>query len=160
MRRSFVVMCAAALLGAAASVQAADRQGAAVKALKETEAQWNKDFAAKDAEKLAAHYTNDAVLIAPGAPPASGIDAIRAALREMVADPELSLKFEASRVEVAKSGDMAYTQGAYTMTMTDPASKKTVNDKGGYVTIYRKQADGSWKAVADIASSSNPPAAK
>lgn len=76
----------------------------------------------------------------------------------MLADPALSLKFHATRVEIAKSGDMAFTQGSYSMTMTDPASKKSMTDKGSYVTIYKKQADGSWKAVSDIATSENPPA--
>jgi ketosteroid isomerase-like protein len=75
----------------------------------------------------------------------------------MVADPALSLKFQASHVEVAKSGDVAFTRGSYTMTMTDPNSKQVVNDRGSYVTTYRKQADGSWKAVSDIATSEVPP---
>ena len=61
-------------------------------------------------------------------------------------------------VQVSKSGDLAFTQGAYQMTMTDPASKQTIHDHGSYVTTYAKQADGSWKAVADIASSETPPA--
>jgi ketosteroid isomerase-like protein len=71
----------------------------------------------------------------------------------------MTLKFQAARVEVAKSGDQAYTQGSYAMTMTDPASKQVVNDHGSYVTTYRKQADGTWKAVADIATSDVPPPA-
>jgi ketosteroid isomerase-like protein len=78
-------------------------------------------------------------------------------LNDMVGDTALSLSFEATRIEVAKSGDVAYTQGAYTMTMTDSATKKPITDKGSYVTVYKKQADGSWKAVSDIASSGTPP---
>ena len=62
-------------------------------------------------------------------------------------------------MEVAKAGDVAYTQGSYTMTMTDPNSKQVINDHGSYVTTYRKQPDGSWKAVADIATSEVPPPA-
>jgi ketosteroid isomerase-like protein len=89
--------------------------------------------------------------------PLAGKEAIRSALKQMAADPALSLKFEATRVEVASAGDSAYTQGSYTLTVTDSATKKPVNDKGSYVTVYKKQADGSWKAVSDIASSSTPP---
>jgi ketosteroid isomerase-like protein len=58
---------------------------------------------------------------------------------------------------VAKSGDVAYTQGSYTMVMTDPQTKQVINDHGSYVTTYRKQPDGTWKAVADIATSEVPP---
>jgi ketosteroid isomerase-like protein len=57
---------------------------------------------------------------------------------------------------VAGSGDLAYSRGTYTMTMTDPKTKKPVTDHGSYVTDYRKQPDGSWKAVADIVTSEVP----
>jgi uncharacterized protein (TIGR02246 family) len=132
----------------------------AAQGIRDNEAQWNRDFAAKDVDKLVAHYAEDAVLMSPGMRPASGRDAIRAALKEMVGDSSLSLKFHADKVEVAKSGDMGYSQGTYEMTMTDPGSKKPVNDKGAYVTVYRKASDGSWKAVSDIASSATMPAFK
>jgi ketosteroid isomerase-like protein len=77
----------------------------------------------------------------------------------LLTDPALSLKFQASKVEVAKSGDVAYTLGSYTMAMTDPQTKHVGNDHGSYVTTYRKQADGTWKAVADITTSEVPPPA-
>jgi uncharacterized protein (TIGR02246 family) len=126
-----------------------------VRAVKDNEVQWNKDFEAKDVDKLVAHYTSDATLMAPGVPPSNGAEAIRGMLKQMVGDNSLSLKFQETRVDVAKSGDFAYSQGSYTMTMTDPATKKPVNDAGSYVTIYKK-VDGAWKAVSDIASSSTP----
>jgi uncharacterized protein (TIGR02246 family) len=136
-----------------------DTHDADVKALKDNEAQWNQDFVAKDADKLVAHYADNAVLMGPGMPASSGKDQIRKVLAQMISDPAMTLKFQAARVEVAKSGDQAYTQGSYAMTMTDPASKQVVNDHGSYVTTYRKQADGTWKAVADIATSDVPPPA-
>jgi uncharacterized protein (TIGR02246 family) len=134
-----------------------DTRQADVQVLKDNEAQWNQDYVSKDVDKLVAHYADDAVLMAPGMPPSSGKDAIRKVLQEMMADPALSLKFQASKVEVARSGDLGYTQGSYTLTMTDPNTKQVINDHGSYVTTYRKQADGSWKAVADIATSEVPP---
>lgn len=158
MKRIAVILVAAllALLMTACNQSAADTREADMKAIKDNEAQWSQDFASKDPEKLAAHYADDAVLMGPGMPASSGKDAIRKTLKEMVSDPALSIKFQPSKVEVGKAGDLAYTQGSYTMTMTDPHSKQVVNDHGSYVTIYRKQADGSWKAVADIATSETP----
>jgi len=153
-------LCGAALaLVLTGCAQSAADTTADVKALRDNEAQWNQDFAAKDAEKLVAHYADNAVLMSPGMPASAGKEAIRKTLTAMVTDPALSLKFQAARVEVAKTGDMAYTQGSYTLTMTDPASKQVMNDHGSYVTTYSKQADGSWKAVADIATSEVPPPA-
>jgi uncharacterized protein (TIGR02246 family) len=146
------------LLLSGCSESAPDARAADAKAIKDLETQWNQDFAAKDAEKLAAHYADDGILMQPGMPAISTKVAIRRALIDMVADPALALKFEATRVEVAKSGDLAFTQGSYALTMTDPRSKQVVNDRGSYVTTYRKQADKSWKAVADIVTSEVPPA--
>jgi uncharacterized protein (TIGR02246 family) len=128
-----------------------------VKAISDVETQWNKDWAAKDVEKIAANYADDAVLMTPGVDPMHGKDAIHNGLKQMVSDSALSLSFQAARVDVAKSGDMGYTQGSYKMTMTDPATHKVINDHGSYVTTYQKRADGSWKAVADIATSEVPP---
>jgi hypothetical protein len=45
------------------------------------------------------------------------------------------------------------------MAMTDPQTRQVINDHGSYVTTYRKQPDGTWKAVADIATSEVPPPA-
>jgi len=149
----------AALLLAACSQTPPDTREADIKAIKDIEAQWNKDFAAKDADKLVAHYADNAVLMNPGMPAASGKDAIRKVFVPMVADPALSLQFTASMVEVAKSGDLGWTQGSYTMTMTDPNSKAVVHDHGSYVTTWAKQTGGDWKAVADIAASDVPAAA-
>ena len=173
MKRCFAALCGAGLLALLTSCAAppqADTHDADVKAIKDTEVQWNKDFEAKDVDKLVAHYTDDAVLMGPGSPSASGKDAIRDVLKGMVyaqeeckISPAFTLKFEASRIDTSKSGEFGFTQGAYSTTMTDPGSKKVMNDKGSYVTVYKKQADGSWKAVDDIATSEvlgAPPPAK
>ena len=127
-----------------------------VQAIRDIEAQWNRDYQVKDIDKLLAHYDTDATLMTPGAPPVKGVDGIRSAMRELANDPALSLKFQASRIEVAKSGDLAYSEGTYVLTVTNPATKKPVTDHGTYVTVYRKQSEGTWKAVSDIASSGPP----
>jgi uncharacterized protein (TIGR02246 family) len=159
--KPFATLCAITtmVLTMTACNQTAGNHDADVKAIQDNEAQWNQDYAAKDNDKIVAHYADDAILMVSGTPSSSGKDAIRTALEEMVADPALSLKFRATKVEVAKSGDVAYTQGTYIMTVTDPKTKQVINDHGSYVTTYRKQPDGTWKAVADIATSEVPPPA-
>ena len=163
--KAIATLCGATLIAMslAACNQAAppapDTHDADVKAISDTDAQWSKDYAAKDADKIAAYYADDAVLMVPGMAATNGKDAIRNALKPMMADPAMSLTFQATKVEVAKSGDLAYTQGSYQLTVTDPTTHKPIQDHGSYVTTYRKQADGSWKAVADIATSAVPPPA-
>jgi uncharacterized protein (TIGR02246 family) len=133
-----------------------DTHDADVQSLKATDAAWSKAMAAKDFEKSMSYYADDASLLMANAPAINGKDAIRAAFKPMFDDPNFALTFQGSRIEVAKSGDLGYTQGAYTLTITEPRTKKPVTDKGKYLTAYKKQADGTWKGVADMVSSDLP----
>ena len=127
-----------------------DTRAAEGKAIQDLEAQNMKDWAAKDVDKIAAFYAADANVYLPNAPLLSGASAIKAALKDFVADPKFTVANQSLKVEVAKSGDVGYTRGAYTTTSTDSKTKKVMVEKGKYVTVFKKQADGSWKAAEDI----------
>jgi len=157
MARIMTIGWAAALIIMAAGCSHAVDTRADAQAIQDIEKQWNQGFGTKSADKLADYYADDAVLMAPGRAPSVGRESIRAALKEMVADPAVALKFTAAKIDVSQSGDLGYTRGAYVMTITDPVTKRVVSDHGSYVTTYRKDADGKWKAVADIASSEAQP---
>ena len=60
-----------------APAPAPDTHDADVKAIGDIEEQMVKDWAAKDADKLAAHYADDAVLMTPGGEPVHGKEAVR-----------------------------------------------------------------------------------
>ena len=128
------------------------------RALRDDETQWNADYKARDAAKLVAHYAPDGALITPGNPVMSGTDALNKGLKALVSDPALDMHFSADKVGVSESGDLAYARGPFTLTVTDGTTGKPVTLIGTYLTIYRKQADGSWKAVEEIATPT-PPAA-
>ncbi|MEO8547307.1 MAG: DUF4440 domain-containing protein [Sphingomicrobium sp.] len=140
-----------------------ERHGADTAAIEQQirafETQWQADYAARNADALAGNYANDAALIDPGAALATDAAARRAVLGELVADPNLNLTFASDRILVAKSGDLATSRGHYTMHMTDPATKQPKTESGTYLTVYRKQADGSWKAVEDAIIPGAPAAA-
>ncbi len=106
-------------------------------------------FGKRDGDLSASMYAPDATLMLTNAPAVKGAD-IRPLLREMMADPNFSMAFNTGKVEAPASGEFGYTRGTYTMTMTDPKSKKVLRESGKYVTVYAKQADGSWKIVDDI----------
>jgi uncharacterized protein (TIGR02246 family) len=119
-------------------------------AVRDTAKQWAAAAQAKDADKFASFYTDDAVLMLHGAPLQSGKTAIHETITGMVKDPAFNLSFETTKVEVAKSGDFAYELGTYTITTTDQKTKKPVTEKGNGVVVWKKQADGSWKAHVDV----------
>jgi uncharacterized protein (TIGR02246 family) len=127
-----------------------DTRAADEKAIRDGEAQWAKEMAAKDAEKNVAHYADDASLLMPNMAIHTGKDAIRGMFKDMFADKNFAGDFGPIKVEVSKGGDLAYSQGTYTITTTDPKTKRPATEKGKYLTIYRKQADGSWRAIEDM----------
>jgi uncharacterized protein (TIGR02246 family) len=136
---------------------APDNRAADAQALRDGEvAAFVKDWGGKDADRIAAHYADDGNIMIPNVPLATGKDAISKAMKDALADPNWSLALQPVQVEVSKGGDFGYTRGTYVLIATDPASKKAVTEKGRFLTIFRKEADGSWKAVQDINNAEAP----
>jgi len=135
-----------------------DTRAADEKAIRDGEVAWNADLKNKDVDKVVNHYADDALLMSDGITPAKGKDAIRAVYKEMLADKNLSLTFAPDTVEVSKASDIAYSQGTYSLTATNPKTKKPATEHGEYVTVYHKEAGGFWKAVRDIDTPSARPA--
>jgi uncharacterized protein (TIGR02246 family) len=133
---------------------AADTQ-AAEQTLRDLDAQWSAAAGAKDVEKTVSFYSEDAVVMPPNAPADTTKDAIRKGWQDLLATPGLLMSWKTTKVEVAKSGDLAFLSGTYEVTMHDP-SGKPINDRGKYVEVWEKQADGKWKCGTDIWNSDLP----
>jgi uncharacterized protein (TIGR02246 family) len=145
-----LVIGALALAGCNKAVESKVDTAAIEKQIRDNEAKWMAAYNSHDAAALASNYAEDAVLANPDTPLVSGLDAIRKETAGFAADPNLKIDFSSDRVGVAASGDLAYSRGHYSMTYTDPDTKKPADSTGHYLTVYRKQADGSWKAVEDF----------
>ncbi len=152
-----VSVCFALLLLAfAGTAAAADTK--IEEALRDLDAQWSAAAAAKDLDKTVSFYSDDAIVMPPNVPSATTKEAIRNIWKDMIASTS-SVSWKATRVEVAKSGDMAYLSGTYEVTLND-ASGKPVNDRGKYLEVWKKQADGKWKCGADAWNSDLPASAE
>src|SRR5262245_3454414 len=123
-------------------------------ALRKLDAEWSAAAGAKDLDKLVSYYSDDAVVLPPNKPAATTAAAIRASWKEDL-DSMVDGSWKATRVEVAKSGDMAYVSGTYEWTAKTPDGKQT-KDHGKYLEVWEKQADGSWKCGADCWNSDLP----
>jgi len=119
-------------------------------AIRSVSKDWAAAAQAKDAAKFASFYTDDAMVLLEAAPDVSGKGPIQETLTAMMQDPAFALSFETKTIEVARSGDLAYEVGSFTMTGTDPRTKKPMTTRGQGVTVWKKQADGSWKAHLDV----------
>ena len=79
----------------------------------------------------------------------------RAAIRELMApslgDTTRTLTWRPVTVEVSPGGNMGYTIGRWDRTAR--VRDGIVTTHGSYVTIWRKQGDGTWKVVLDIGTS-------
>ena len=131
-----------------------DTSAADAQAIKAKSEEWSKVGAAKDAAKFATFYADDATVMIPGEPIFRGMDSIKQVLTPMMQDPNFAMSFTTDKVEV--SGSLGYSQGASSITTTARNGKPFV-DKGKYLTVWKKQADGSWKAIEDIFNSDLPP---
>ena len=128
-------------------------------ALRDLDAQWSAAAAAKDLDKTVSYYSEDAIVMPPNVPRATTKEAIRSAWKEVLTSPGAAISWKATKVEVAKSGDLACVSGTYEETTTD-ASGKPVKDRGKYVEVWEKQADGKWKCGADAWNSDLPASAE
>ena len=134
----------------------AETRAADERAIRNLDAQWSKSAAGRDLEDTVSYYTDDASLLPPNAPIATGKEAIRAVWDTLLA-PGTSVSWQPSKVEVARSGDLAYILGTIQLATKDPKGNP-VNDRGKLVEVWKKQAGGNWKVVADIFNSDLPAA--
>jgi uncharacterized protein (TIGR02246 family) len=109
----------------------------------------------KNVDGATSVYADDAVFIGEDGKAVRGKDAIATGFKEFLADPAMKIDYTPGEKSFSSSGDLAYSTAAYTETFTDPKTKKPVTMTGTNLSVWRKQADGSWKLVAD----SNPAAA-
>lgn len=133
-----------------------DTTAANEQAIRDSEAAWVKAFATKEPAKAEAFYADDADSMLPDTPIMSGKEAILAGMKPELGDPNFSLVFAPKKVVIAKSADIAYSQGTFRYTTTDPKTKKRVGQSGNYVEVYKKQLNGTWKVEEDIATEETP----
>ena len=98
------------------------------------------------AEAFYLYLADDAVQLPAGLPPIVGREKIR---ESMSGSSKAVLKWEPVKAEVAKSGDLGYTWGNYEISWQGEEGK-TEKLYGKYLNIWKKQPDGTWKAVVDI----------
>ena len=111
------------------------------------EAKFASDTAKGGGKAFSAWFAEDAVSLSNGKAPVTGHDAIAKSATWSPADYQLTWTPQGGQL----AGDMGFTWGHY----EGRATGNPVVDKGRYMTIWKKQADGSWKVELD--SSSNEP---
>lgn len=136
---------------------AADTRAADEATLRNLDTEWSKAAGAKDVDKTISYYSDDALIMPSNSPVLQGKAAARAMWQGMFSMPGFGGGWKPTKVEVARSGDLAYVTGTYEINETDPNGKPKT-DKGKYLEVWKKQTDGSWKCVADMFNTDLPAA--
>lgn len=100
---------------------------------------------------FASHYTEDAAVLAPGAPALEGRSAIEAS---MAGPAPADFRTVARAVEGCSS--LAVRWGTYVYTAPAEGATEPITDNGKFVEIWKKQPDGSWLMSVDIWNSDIP----
>jgi ketosteroid isomerase-like protein len=117
------------------------------KALAALDKEWSDAAAAKNLDKLASFYAEDAVVYPPNEPVLNGRAAARESWGKMLAAPDFKMSWTTESAGV--NGNLGYTAGTYEDSYKDAAGK-TVSEKGKYLCVWRKGADGKWQAIHDM----------
>jgi ketosteroid isomerase-like protein len=101
-------------------------------------------------EALEKYYDSDAMLLPNNFPVERGFKEILASHNMRKKAGYKMLDGQATTTDLLISGDLAVEIGTYSFTVTFPGPPEPVVDEGKYMTVWRKQKDGSWKIYADM----------
>jgi ketosteroid isomerase-like protein len=122
--------------------------------------QTDREFSSKSVKEgmfkaFLSYVADDGVILRNNSYPSKGKSSLIEYF-EGKSDTSFILSWEPSFEKISESGDLGYTYGIYTNTI-----KSTGNvTRGTYVSIWNKQADGSWKFLLDTGTQGLPEVSK
>lgn len=129
-----------AVFGVTTPARPAEEPGPILKSLIETERNFSRTSVEKGIRPaFLANLADDGVIFRPDPVPG------KKWLSERPPNPG-HLSWEPSYAEVSRAGDMGFTTGPYEFRS---AGENPQIGNGHFVTVWKKQADGTWKAVID-----------
>ena len=149
--KSAFVSAVAVLVFAGTAISAAQKSNPNPdeQAIRKLDKDWSAAAGSKDVDKTVSFYSDDASALPFNAPIANGKDQIRQVWAHLTSLPGFALSFGPTKIEAAKSGDLAYDVGTFEL-KTNDAQGNTTTEAGKYTVVWKKQADKQWKAVVDM----------
>jgi ketosteroid isomerase-like protein len=148
---------AVALLGCAApQPPPADTRAADEATIRKADEDWATAAQTRQVAAWVELYADDAVVLPPNDTMATSKAGISKAVGDLLTLPSLTIGWQPVKIEVARSGDIAYARGTYELAYNDPKGKR-ITDRGKYLEIWKKQPAGRWKCIVDTWNSDLPP---
>jgi uncharacterized protein (TIGR02246 family) len=110
---------------------------------------FNTDFAGRRTEGWVSWFDTAGVQVTAQGEMPKGHDQIRAHMTKAFADTAQILTWRPVTAELSNDGTMAYTIGTWDSHRRGRDSAASAAT-GHYLTVWRRQADNSWKVLADI----------
>ena len=114
-----------------------------------TDKEWAAAVGSGNLDKIASYWADDAIVLPPDAVAVVGKQAIREFVAASLKLPGFAISWEASQAVIAANGDLGYTVGTNKVTMLG-SNGSPVTTVGKAVTVWRKEANGTWRCVLDI----------
>ena len=151
MKRRVVALIILSILATAALAQEKS-VSPELASLVEAEREFSRTSAAKGTrEAFIANLADDSTLFRPHAV------AGKKWMIEQPARPGL-LVWQPIFADISRSGDLGYTTGPWEFRKNGSEDKEVAH--GHYITLWKKQSDGTWKVVIDTGINNPPPTAK
>ena len=111
--------------------------------------EWSAATNAKNIDLWTTFLAPEAVFFPPDRGVLNTQNSIRQYYLELFADPNFTLPCQQHSVEIALSGDLAWSTGRCAVTFTD-SDGNTARGKSKWAKVWEKQVDGSWKCRLNI----------
>jgi uncharacterized protein (TIGR02246 family) len=118
------------------------------KAIDRGNAQWVDAWDKADASLIAQLFAEDGILLRRNGKFFKGPQQILERMKTALEGAGKGVKATVTTVDLWLDGDTAYETGTYSYKYQE--NGKPVNEEGRYVTIWKRQSDGSWKIVMDM----------
>ncbi len=157
MKKLIPIVATLVVLAVSGCAPQVDMEAEAAAIREATDVEWLEAGQAKDLDLWVSFHTDDASLLPPNAPIVTGKEAIRAFVSKLISTPGWAASWQTTKIEVSRSGDLAYSYGTQKTTVDD-AEGNPVTDQQKWVAVWKKQPDGSWKCAVLILNSDGPAA--
>ena len=110
--------------------------------------QWVDAWDKADASLIAALFAADGVMLGRNGKLFKGPAQVLERMKKVLESAGKGAKATVTTVDLWLDGETAYETGTYTYKFQE--NGKPAHDEGRYVTIWKRQSDGSWKIASDM----------
>jgi len=152
--RVFAGLLAICVVAMACTASEKSKSEADVRAIEALMAKYVSGYESKDVENFVNVFTEDAMRMPPNGSTIVGREGIRAYYDEWFKKESLDVSVTPSEIHVW--GDSAVAWGTYEATVTSTTDGTSKEDRGKWVNVFKRGADGSWRFHRNIWNSDMP----